>query len=148
MSQPHPNSSSRPCLWGGLGGMHSHFVRGCTHKGGRTYCEVDRKWTIWIFSLACIIKHHQLFLCTLRTMLTSLEARQEKPLQNFVTSEEGTEAQDWGSCLRPAGLTGVEKGGWISRALTSWIQVALQLSSIESQGLPSSFSTLWKDFRA
>lgn len=70
--------------------MNSHFVRGCAHKSGRTYYEVDRKWTIWILSLACKSKHHQLFFCALRTMLTSLEGRQGKPLQNFVTSEEET----------------------------------------------------------
>lgn len=99
--------------------MHSHFVRGCAHKGGGIYCEVDRKWTIWILSLACKSKHHQLFLCALRTTLTSLEARQGKLLQNFVTSEEETEPQDSGSYLRPTGLTGGEEGGWIPRALKS-----------------------------
>lgn len=75
-------------------------------------------------------------------MLTSLEARQGKWLQNFVTSEEETEAQGRGSYLRPAGLTGCEEGGGIPRALTSWIRVAPQPSSTESQSLPSSFSTL------
>lgn len=146
MSHPHPIQAVDPVsgeVWGTCTVILSGDV-----KGGRTYCEVDRKWTIWILSLACKSKYHQLFLCALRTMLTSLEARQGKPLQNFVTSEEGTEAQDWGSYLRPAGLTGGEEGGWIPRALTSRIQVAPQLSSTESQGLPSFFSTLWKDFRA
>lgn len=110
MSQSNPNSSCRPCLGGAGWGRAQSFCQGCAHKGGRTYCEVDRKWTIWILSLACKSKHHQSFLCALWTVLASLEARQGILLQNFVTSEEETEAQDRGSYLRPAGLPGGEKG--------------------------------------